>query len=108
VADRVAGGISEQISELFLGKTGFADYGAERALGKLAMIGHGQTAACRMAQNNVAVRLIVHFVTELWNAFPASAPEQTGKRFIPALRLFPQKSAQEWLRCVLPGYEDIP
>ena len=55
----------EQFAELFLGQAGFADQGAQRSLGQFAMIRHSETTHGRMAEDDVAAGLVVHFVAEL-------------------------------------------
>lgn len=70
---------SEQLRELFLGQTGLANQGAEGAFGEFAMVGNGEAATRRMAQNDVAARLMIHRVTDSAKDFDSSAPEQMGR-----------------------------
>ena len=70
---------SKRITELFLGETGFANEGTECALGKLAVVGNGQPAASRMAQNNMAACLVVHFVTEILKGFDGTGTGADGQ-----------------------------
>ena len=55
---------SKQIAELFFIEAGLADERAECAFCKLTVIGDCQATARRMAQNNVAAALMVHFVAD--------------------------------------------
>ena len=56
---------SKQLVELILSEASFADEGSERAFGQFAVVGHGQTPARWLAQNDMAAGLVVHFITEL-------------------------------------------
>ena len=60
---------SEQIRELFFGEASLPNESAESAFGKLAVIGDGQAAARRMAEDDVAAGLVVHFVAEFSKGF---------------------------------------
>ena len=55
----------EELDELFLGQTGIADQSAERAFGKLTMVGDCQPTTGRMAKDDVAAGLMIHFVGDL-------------------------------------------
>ena len=63
------GRILKQFVELVLGDARLADEGAERAFSQFAVVGHGQTPARSLAQDDMAAGLVVHLVSELPESF---------------------------------------
>lgn len=61
--------VLQQFDQLFLGQPGFADEGADCAFGQFAVVGNSQAPARRLAQNDVATALMVHFVAEFSEYF---------------------------------------
>jgi hypothetical protein len=58
----------EQFRELFFGQACVSNQRTKRAFRKLAVIGHGQAAARRVTDNNVAAGLMILGVTDFAKA----------------------------------------